>query len=71
MDAQTPEQEQRVFARLAAKKPLDYWLNLWEKSASLLSDTQRVHLDQRGAVAGITHALAGHENILNYMRSGS
>ncbi len=62
--------EQQVFNILAAKKPLDYWLDLWEKCPPLLADTERVHLDSRLIIAGILSAMAGKESMLYYMKSG-
>lgn len=65
----TPAREHRVFSLLAAKKPLDYWLQLWEKCPSLLADVDRIHLDGKTIVSGVVTALAGEESILHYMNN--
>lgn len=63
-----PEGKQPVFAALAAKKPLDYWLDLWEKCAPLLADVERIHLDPRMAVSGVLLAYAGKESTVHYLK---
>lgn len=67
MPGDAPAWGRRVFAQLAAKKPLDYWLELWEKSPALLTDAERLHLDAKIVIDGIVTALAGEESVLHYM----
>lgn len=65
----TPPREQELFAKMAAKKPLDYWLELWEKGAPLLASAEHMHLDTRVVTAGVLTALAGQESILHYINN--
>ncbi len=65
----TPPREQELFARMAAKKPLDYWLELWEKGAPLLASAEQMHLDTRVVTAGVLTALAGQDSILHYINN--
>lgn len=39
--------ELAVINMLAAKSPLDKWLELWEKSAAMLEEADRAHLDRK------------------------
>ncbi len=61
----------KAFARLAHKKPLAYWLDLWEKSLGLLAEVRYVHLDARQVTASLLAAMAGKDSIVQYMRTGS
>ncbi len=51
--------EHEVIARLLALKPLDYWLQLWEKTGELYNDEVRIHLDRRQAMISILHGFEG------------
>lgn len=64
-----PDESGRVFGLLAAKKPLDYWLQLWEKCAPLLAQAESMHLDTRVVAAGVVTALAGSDGLINYMNN--
>lgn len=50
--------EARHLPGLAARKPLEAWLDLWEQSQKLLGDTERLNLDKKQTVMQILSAVA-------------
>ncbi len=50
--------EKQALERIFAAKPLDLWTELWEKAQTLLSDTQRLHLDRKQAILTLFRAIA-------------
>jgi DNA polymerase-3 subunit delta' len=65
--AQRNDSSPAAFRVVSTRKPLEYWLDLWEKSNRLLADTQRLHLDAKRMLGGVLVALAGKEGILDYL----
>ncbi len=54
-----PSTEQEACRVLAVNKPLDYWLEIWEKGPALLGDAERLYLDKRHTLLVFFEALAG------------
>lgn len=50
--------ERRMLAGLHASKPLDLWLDLWEKTGRLLGDADRLHLDRKQTLLTILKTLS-------------
>lgn len=51
------EGENAVILRLLDASPLDYWLDLWEKSAALWDKADHLHLERRQVVLNLFHEL--------------
>ncbi len=50
--------EKRCIQRLSVKKPLDYWLDSWEKTASLSRDVEGLYLDKTRAMRDMINMLS-------------
>ena len=42
--------EQAALAKLAARKPVHHWLELWDKARQLIADTEHLYLDKKQVV---------------------
>lgn len=52
--------EEALIERLSVRKPLDYWLELWNDSERLFSSESRLNLDKKQVILLILQGLAGN-----------
>lgn len=57
-----------ILKGLSARKPLDYWLDLWENGSRLLSDTERLYLNKKHALLAVLFSLCGKEHAAEAIR---
>jgi hypothetical protein len=48
--------EHAALEHLRTVKPLDSWLDLWERAGKLLADTEHLHLDKKQAILTLLRA---------------
>jgi DNA polymerase-3 subunit delta' len=57
-----------ILRALSARKPLDYWLDLWENGSRLLSDAERLYLNKKHALLAVLFSLCGKEHAAEAIR---
>lgn len=57
-----------ILKGLSARKPLDYWLELWENGSRLLSDADRLYLNKKHALLAALFSLCGKDHAAEAMR---
>ena len=56
--------EEEWIAVLAKQKALDYWLEIWDKSASLLTEADRLYLDKTQVIQAVLLAISGKGSMI-------
>lgn len=58
--------EDQLINAMRSYRPLDYWLDLWDKTQRISSDTERAYLDRKQALFVLCHGLKNADIISNY-----
>jgi DNA polymerase-3 subunit delta' len=57
-----------ILRGLSARKPLDYWLELWENGTGMLSDADHLYLSKKHALLAVLFSLCGKEHVAEALR---